>query len=130
MGWEVPEMNIGEMKIRNLSLIASNIPTDVQSKSNNLFEFNLTQNYPNPFNPSTTIKYSIPDTDVNVIFATNVTLKVYDVLGNKVSSLVNKKQNYSNYEIVFNIDKLTSGIYFYKLVYGNNSKTKKLIILK
>ena len=68
----------------------------------------LSQNYPNPFNPSTTIKYSIPK-------QSNVTLKVFDVLGSEVATLVNKEQPQGNYEVEFDGAELTSGIYFYRI---------------
>lgn len=77
---------------------------DVESISNETpTEFDLHQNYPNPFNPSTTIKYSIPK-------QSNVTLKVFDVLGSEVTTLVNKEQSQGNYEVEFDGSELTSGI--------------------
>ena len=95
-------------------------------------EFSLMQNYPNPFNPSTTIKYSIPKESF-------VTLKVFDVLGREVSTLVNKEQSAGIYEVQFsakggsadrNSDNFSSGIYFYRITAGNFVSTKKFIILK
>jgi len=68
----------------------------------------LSQNYPNPFNPSTKIKYNIPEKSF-------VLLRVYDILGNKVETLVYEEQSIGNYEVVFDAIALTSGIYFYKL---------------
>ncbi len=85
--------------------------------------FNLSQNYPNPFNPSTSIKYSIPS-------ASQVTLKVYDVLGNEVATLVNEEKNAGSYDIQFNASELSSGIYFYTINAGNFSATKKLMLMK
>jgi hypothetical protein len=98
-------------------------------------EFSLSQNYPNPFNPSTTIKYSIPVEDVRQLTdASSTKIVVYDILGREVAILVNKKQAPGNYEVVFNTSsiskQLTSGVYFYKLTYGNYSSTKKLMLLK
>ncbi|MCX6152339.1 MAG: M14 family zinc carboxypeptidase [Ignavibacteriales bacterium] len=89
----------------------------------NNYGFELNQNYPNPFNPSTTISYQIST-------ASYVTLKIYDVLGNEVADLVNEKKPSGIYQFEFNANSLSSGIYYYKLVAGNFSETKKMIILK
>ncbi len=86
-------------------------------------DFKLFQNYPNPFNPSTTIRYSIPASEF-------VTLKVYDVLGNEVATLVNEEKPAGSYETEFNAVGLSSGIYFYQLQAGNFTQTKKLILMK
>ncbi len=98
---------------------------------NNNFE--LKQNYPNPFNPATTIEYSIPQTIV-VVGSTHaltiVKLKVYDILGREVATLVNKKQKPGTYKIIFDASKLSSGIYFYRLSVGNFVKTNKMILIK
>ncbi len=129
MGWELPGMNIGEMKIRNLSLIASNDPTDVTGSTVHENGFNLSQNYPNPFNPSTKIEYSIPR-GTEYYSVQKVTLKIYDVLGREVTTLVNKEQQPGNYEVVFNATELPSGAYFYTITSGKYSETKKLLLLK
>ena len=86
-------------------------------------EFSLEQNYPNPFNPSTTIKYSIPESG-------NVKLDVYNSLGEKVETLVNDYRESGNYEVNFEATDLSSGIYFYKLSIDNYSSVKKMIVLK
>ncbi len=83
----------------------------------------LSQNYPNPFNPSTIIKYQIPK-------ASLVMLKIYDILGREVASLVNERQDAGNYKVDFNAEKLSSGIYFYKMTAGSFTKVKKLLLLK
>jgi len=101
-----------------------------------LTEFNLEQNYPNPFNPSTKIKFEIPGQARNDNAL--VTLKVYDVLGNEVATLVNEEKPDGEYEVEFNSENLpsrqgsalTSGIYFYQLKAGQYSETKKMILLK
>jgi hypothetical protein len=85
--------------------------------------FNLSQNYPNPFNPVTNIKYSIPVTS-------QVTLKVYDILGNEVQSLVNEVKNPGIYDVQFNASELSTGIYFYTINAENYTSTKKLILMK
>ena len=91
-------------------------------------EFVLYQNYPNPFNPNTIIKYEIPGQarNDNVL----VTLKVYDVLGNEVVTLVNEEKQPGNYDIEFDGSGLASGIYIYRLTAGNYSTVKKLVLLK
>ena len=86
-------------------------------------QFELEQNYPNPFNPSTTIKYSIPQTS-------NVVIKLFDVLGNEVKTLVNEEKQEGNYELEFNAAGLTSGVYFYTLQAADYSSTKKMILMK
>ncbi len=85
--------------------------------------YNLFQNYPNPFNPSTTIEYSIPQNSL-------VTLNIYDLLGRKVSSLVNERKSAGNYLVVFNAGNLASGIYFYRMQAGSFISTKKFVLLK
>jgi hypothetical protein len=86
-------------------------------------DYKLEQNYPNPFNPTTTINYSIPK-------ASYVTLKVYDVLGNEVMTVVNEQQTANNYSYNVDCSKLSSGIYYYTLNTGNYTATKKLTLVK
>jgi len=86
-------------------------------------EFTLEQNYPNPFNPTTTISYSITNPGF-------VSLKVYNVLGQVVATLVNQEQNTGSYKVDFNASKLASGVYMYSIQAGNNSLTKKMLLLK
>lgn len=96
-------------------------------------EFNLYQNYPNPFNPVTTIRYSIPS-GVETSYMTS--LRIYDVLGNEVATLVNEPQTAGNYEVKFNSShpehgrSMASGVYYYKLQSGSFVQVKKLIIMK
>jgi len=85
--------------------------------------FLLSQNFPNPFNPITTIKYQIPEISF-------VTLKVYDVLGSEVVTLVNEEKNIGSYEVEFNGISLPSGIYFYRLQAGSFVETKKMVLMK
>ena len=85
--------------------------------------FYLGQNYPNPFNPSTNIKYSIPADG-------NVTLKVYDILGTEVSTLVNEYQQAGTFDVVFKGSNLASGVYYYQLTSGELTSTKKLMLTK
>ena len=86
-------------------------------------KFLLSQNYPNPFNPVTTIKYQIPH-------RSNVSLKVYDILGNKIADLVNEEKSSGVYEANWNAANLSSGVYFYQLKAGDFITTKKMILMK
>ncbi|MCK9425188.1 MAG: family 10 glycosylhydrolase [Ignavibacteriaceae bacterium] len=85
--------------------------------------FELMQNYPNPFNPVTTIQFALPQKSF-------VTLKVFDMLGTEVQTLVEEEKSAGNFAIIFDASKLTSGIYFYKLQTENSIAVKKLIVLK
>ncbi len=86
-------------------------------------DFILSQNYPNPFNPTTVIEYTIPKDS-------HVTLKIYDVLGQEVRTLVDQDQQVGRYSVNFNGSSLASGVYFYRLVAGNHVITKKMLMLK
>jgi len=86
-------------------------------------EFALAQNYPNPFNPATTINYSLAN-------RSKVDLKVYNILGKQVVSLVNEMQDAGNYSVKFDASKLSSGVYFYELNAGSFSAKKKMILVK
>jgi hypothetical protein len=98
--------------------------TSVKKENSDLpNEYNLSQNYPNPFNPTTVIKYSIAKSG-------SVTLKVYNMVGQEVATLVNQEQSAGNYSIDFNASRLASGVYMYRLNAGNFTATKKLILLK
>ena len=108
----------GSYTFSNIIEVEVNIP----------YEFALEQNYPNPFNPSTKIKYSIPL--VGTRDRVSVLLKVYDVLGNEIATLVNEEKSPGNYDVDFDGTGLTSGIYFYKLQAGNFIQTKKMIFMK
>ena len=94
------------------------------SKNNSLpVEFSLSQNYPNPFNPSTTISFSIPEKSY-------VSIKVYNVLGKEVATLVNEEITAGNHDVDFNASELASGTYFYKLQTGKFVNVKKMILIK
>jgi len=86
-------------------------------------EYTLMQNYPNPFNPSTTIKYQLPNSGI-------VTLKVYDILGKEVASLVNEEKSLGRYVVNFNASLLASGVYLYRLMVNDYVDVKKMILLK
>ncbi len=85
--------------------------------------FYLAQNYPNPFNPTTIISYSLPASN-------HVTIKVFDILGNEVTTLLNEQKEAGTHTIVFNASDLSSGVYFYKIQAGNYAETRKLILQK
>ncbi len=104
-------------------------PTDIESNDIEIpNSYMLKQNYPNPFNPSTTIKYSIPSVETHG--NASVQLVVYDILGKKVATLVNKEQQPGNYEVSFNAHDLPSGMYLYRINAGNFSDTKKMLLIK
>lgn len=98
--------------------------------------YSLSQNYPNPFNPSTTIEYVIPNAEMRHGMSQNhVTLKIYDILGREIATLVNEYQLPGKYSVQFNVEtrgreSLPSGIYFYRLHAGKYSTTRKMILLK
>ena len=83
----------------------------------------LSQNYPNPFNPTTTIKYSIPKEE-------NVTIKIFDILGRKIKTLINDEKPAGNYKVEFDGSNLSSGVYFYQIKAGDNIETRKMLLLK
>ncbi len=95
------------------SSISQNIPT----------KYALHQNHPNPFNPVTTIKYELPE-------ISNVVLKIYDILGKEVATLVNRVQDAGYKEVVFDASRLTSGVYLYKLQAGTYTKVKKMVLMR
>ena len=105
--------------------IINNYISDVDNeiKDGDLHSFQLLQNYPNPFNPDTKIPYSINQTSF-------VTLKVYDVLGNEITTLVNEEKPAGEYEVNFDGSELTSGVYFYQLISNSYIESKNMILMK
>jgi hypothetical protein len=97
--------------------------TGISDNNTVVAKFELSQNYPNPFNPTTTINYSVPTAGL-------VTLKVYNVLGNEVETLVSEQKSSGTYNVQFIGNRLASGVYFYKLQAGSFIETKKMILLK
>ncbi|MBU1680865.1 MAG: T9SS type A sorting domain-containing protein, partial [Bacteroidetes bacterium] len=86
-------------------------------------QYSLSQNYPNPFNPSTKINYSIPGTE-------NVSVILYDLVGNEIRTLVNETKSAGNYEIEFDASYLASGVYYYKLKTSNFVQVRKMVLIK
>ena len=102
--------------------------TDVKDMNSIPENFKLYQNYPNPFNPTTRIKYSIPYIASSSSLST--TLTVYDILGNEVATVENEQKAAGDFEVEFNGDRFTSGIYFYQLKAGEFTQTKRMVMLK
>lgn len=96
---------------------------DVKQITEIISEFRLEQNYPNPFNPTTSIQFTVNDQQF-------VSLKIFDVLGNEVAKLINEEKPAGSYEVEFQANELTSGIYFYQLLAGSFTETKKMILVK
>lgn len=109
--------------------------TNIETENTSVLDFQLFQNYPNPFNPSTTIKFTVPFVETHRDAYLLTTLKVYDILGNEVATLVDEYKPVGNYEVVFTAGRntssaITSGVYFYQLKTGNFISTKKMLLLK
>jgi hypothetical protein len=103
--------------------------TDVNGETEIPLNYELKNNYPNPFNPTTKIRYEIPLLEGDERGGL-VTLKVYDVLGNEIATLVNEEKYSGKYEVEFNASNLASGIYFYQLKAGSFIQTRKMVLLK
>jgi len=115
----------GDDQIRTFTYIYKPDKTSgiINTSENIPNEIELFQNYPNPFNPKTNIQYQVPELSF-------VSLKIYDVLGNEIATLVNKEKLIGSYEVDFDATGLPSGIYFYQLKAGSFIQTKKMILLK
>jgi hypothetical protein len=96
---------------------------DINDQDNFPVEYSLWQNFPNPFNPSTKIKYSVPQ-------FSNVELKLFDVLGNEIETLVDEEKTAGTYEVTWYAVQLPSGVYFYQLKASGYLETKKMILLR
>ena len=103
--------------------LTEDLGTCINSTETIPVKYKLNQNYPNPFNPSTVISYQIP-------MSSHVTLKIFDVLGREITTLVSEEKNPGIYKVKFGGSNITSGIYFYKLNAGNFSETKKMMLIK
>ena len=113
----------GTIYVDNLRLKYPGNATAIEKVSSAPTTFRLEQNYPNPFNPTTAISYQLSA-------VSHVTLKVYDVLGREVTTLVHQRQNPGSYTVTFDASRLSSGVYFYRLEAGSYHDTKKLLLLK
>jgi hypothetical protein len=96
---------------------------NVKQADESLEGFTLYQNYPNPFNSGTNIKYQIPSTN-------HVVLRVFDVLGREVATLVDNPLQSGSHEVIFDASSLSNGVYYYRLTVGNFSDTKKLLLIR
>jgi photosystem II stability/assembly factor-like uncharacterized protein len=99
------------------------IITSIDDPIEPVIDYDLTQNFPNPFNPSTTIRYQIPQDGI-------VTLKIYDILGSEVVTLVNEEKVAGKYEVNFNASNFSSGVYFYTIKAGSFMQTRKMLLMK
>lgn len=121
VGWGIPSVN------RRFGILWSSVNEWIYPN-----QLVLNQNYPNPFNPTTKIEFSIPQDMINENGNQKVILKVYDLLGNEIATLFNQTAHAGNYQVIFDAQKynLSSGIYFYRLIFGENIKIRKMIYLR
>jgi hypothetical protein len=104
--------------------VTDSIQTSIENKLESIpLSFYLSQNYPNPFNPITMINYQLPMTN-------EVELSIYNILGQKVVTLVNEKQPAGNYQVEWDASSYTSGVYYYEIVAGEYREVKKMIHLR
>lgn len=119
IGWVVDGIAFGDTSsLVGLNVLNSNVPD----------KFSLSQNYPNPFNPSTKIRFEIPS--VTSTEMSQVQIKVYNVQGKEVSTLVNESLQPGSYEIIFDAENYPSGTYFYILQAGDYTETRKMVLIK
>jgi len=138
LGQGIPVVTVGDIKIhptsnylvagtygRSMYKINLNDVTSIEQSDDDIVisDFVLEQNYPNPFNPSTKIIYSIPK-------SSDVVIKVFDIIGNEIETLVNEEKGTGTFEITWYAEQLPSGIYFYTLKAGDFIETKKMILIK
>jgi len=103
--------------------ISDIVPVDYINDYPGPLSFKLHQNCPNPFNPSTEITYTLPK-------ASTVTLRIFDILGREVTTLVNERKEGGRYTIVWDADGVPSGIYFYRIATGDFTESKKMVLMK
>ena len=120
----LPTLAHRELTVPYQALVWFGVALGVEKEDNLVPEaYSLSQNYPNPFNPSTSIKFSIPE-------ATDVVIKVYDILGSEVAVLVNDRIEAGNYTVDFDATRFASGMYIYSIKAGEFSSSKKMMLLK
>ena len=113
-GWYVDDINLIAYEF---------VPTDAEPLAANITSYSLEQNYPNPFNPSTEIEFKVPQAGL-------VSLRVFDLLGKEIVTLINEHKSVGAYKVSFDASRLPSGVYFYTLQAGNFVSTKKMVLLK
>ncbi|MEJ2507497.1 MAG: T9SS type A sorting domain-containing protein [Ignavibacteriaceae bacterium] len=113
--------SLEDMSESNFTIIYTT--SDVKRINGLVTDFKLEQNYPNPFNPSTNIQFNIPNREF-------VLLKIYDVLGNEIMTLINEEKLAGGYNVEFDASNLPSGVYFYTLTAGSFNQTRKMLLLK
>ena len=101
----------------------SGLYTGIEKLNEIPIEYKLHNNFPNPFNPSTVVRFSLP-------VATQVSLKVYDVMGREVQTLVNERVQAGSYEVKFDGSNLNSGVYFYRIITDEFNDTRRMLLLK
>ncbi len=104
-------------------IVLSDITLGILNENYIPYKFELLQNYPNPFNPATTIKFTIPKHSF-------VTLKIFDLLGREISTIVNEEKTNGVYEVEFDASNLASGVYIYQIKAGDYSSNKKFVLMK
>ncbi len=113
---------------------AGNPSTTVENLQSQISDFKLNQNYPNPFNSNTVISYQLPANQSGATAISNVELKIFDILGKEITTLVNAQQSTGTYSVKFEINgsqlSISSGIYFYRITAGRFSETKRMLYLK
>lgn len=105
------------------TILKYELPIGIIPNSNIVSDYLLQQNYPNPFNPVTKIRFDIPESRFSV-------LKVFNIIGEEVTTLVNEKLNIGSYEVIFNGSNLPSGVYFYRLTSGDFTQERKMVLVK
>jgi hypothetical protein len=106
-----------------LDFVATTVPVAVEDENRPVKEYSLQQNYPNPFNPSTKINFGLKK-------AGNVEVTIYNILGNKIATLLNGFQSAGNHSVIFDAAKFSSGVYLYRIVTNEFIQTRKMILEK